>query len=448
MPLTHRHPHKEPQHPPPRESGRLDRERLIRMPGFSLRLSRRDVVGASALLGLAGASSNAVAGPWTRLASLGVPDPTGHLITRWRRDPYALGSYSYLAVGSRPEHRRWLREPVDGKLFFAGEATHGLFPATVHGALMSGEDAAHAVAATGARSVAIIGGGVSGLAAAKRLAETGAAVTVYEARSRLGGRVWTDRSLGIPLDLGASWIHGVTENPLTAIADAVGAERRPTDHDNFIARTANGRIMPEEEWPDWFWAAIGVEAEYAADVADLSADAEDEGDWLGGRDVLFPGGYDQILTGLRGGYGTRLSSPVQTIDYSAGGMILETNAERVTADAAIVTVPLGVLKAGHIRFTSPLPAAKQEAIDRLGMGLLDKVYLRFDRIFWDAGVDWLGYVGPEPGHFSLWLNVAKYIGQPVLLAFNAASAADALSRLSDEALVDEAMTALRAMYAA
>ncbi len=418
------------------------------MPGFSLKLSRRDVVGAGALLGLAGASSHAVAGQWTRLASLAVPDPTGHLITRWRHDPYAGGSYSFLAVGSRPEHREWLRESVGGRLFFAGEATHGLFPATVHGALMSGQEAAGAIAATGARSVAIVGGGVAGLAAAKRLAEAGTTVTVYEARNRLGGRVWTDRSLGQPLDLGASWIHGVTGNPLTAIADAVGAERRATDHDSFIARTVGGRMLEEDDWPDWFWTVMETEAAYAADASALSPQAEDEGDWFGGPDVLFPGGYDQILAGLRGNYGTRLNAPAQAIDYSADEIILETNGERVTADAAIVTVPLGVLKAGTIRFTPPLPARKREAIDRLGMGLLDKAYLRFDRVFWDASVDWLGYVGPRRGHFTLWLNMAKVTGQPILLAFNAASAADALSGLSDQALVAEAMTALRAMYAA
>ncbi len=418
------------------------------MPGFSLKLSRRDVIGAGALLGLAGASSHAAAGQWTRLASLAVPDPTGHLITRWRHDPYARGSYSFLAVGARPEHREWLREPVGHRLFFAGEATHALFPATVHGALMSGEEAAGAVAATGARSVAIVGGGVAGLAAAKSLAEAGTTVTVYEARNRLGGRVWTDRSLGLPLDLGASWIHGVTGNPLTAIADGVGAERRVTDHDNFIARTAGGRMLEESEWPDWFWTVIETEAAYAADAAALSAEAEDEGDWFDGSDVLFPGGYDQILAGLRGDYGTRVTAPVQAVTYSANGIILDTNGEQISADAAIVTVPLGVLKAGVIRFTPSLPAQKQEAIDRLGMGLLDKVYLRFDRVFWDASVDWLGYVGPRRGHFTLWLNMAKVIGQPILLAFNAASAADALSGLSDQALVAEAMMALRAMYAA
>jgi polyamine oxidase len=54
--------------------------------------------------------------------------------------------------------------------------------------------------------VLVVGGGVSGLAAARELHSSGFQVTVLEGRDRLGGRVWTHRGLGIPVDLGASWI--------------------------------------------------------------------------------------------------------------------------------------------------------------------------------------------------------------------------------------------------
>ncbi len=42
------------------------------------------------------------------------------------------------------------------------------------------------------------------------------------------------------------------------------------------------------------------------------------------------------------------------------------------AEAALVTVPLGVLKKGSINFQPPLPSRKQEAIDRMGFGILNK----------------------------------------------------------------------------
>ena len=67
-----------------------------------------------------------------------VPEPTGRLITRWLEDPFARGSYSYLAVGATPDLRRALAAPVDERLWFAGEAASSDAPATVHGALLSG----------------------------------------------------------------------------------------------------------------------------------------------------------------------------------------------------------------------------------------------------------------------------------------------------------------------
>ena len=55
--------------------------------------------------------------------------------------------------------------------------------------------------------VIIIGAGVSGLAAAQKLLQQGLNVLVLEARDRLGGRIHTDRRLGFPVNLGASWLH-------------------------------------------------------------------------------------------------------------------------------------------------------------------------------------------------------------------------------------------------
>ena len=50
-----------------------------------------------------------------------------------------------------------------------------------------------------------------------------------------------------------------------------------------------------------------------------------------------------------------------------------TRYELAAGDAVVVAVPLGVLKAGAISFSPPLPLRKQEAIQRLGFGLLNKV---------------------------------------------------------------------------
>jgi phytoene dehydrogenase-like protein len=71
----------------------------------------------------------------------------------------------------------------------------------------------------------VVGAGVSGLTAARLLAGSGQRVLVLEARDRIGGRTWTDRSDGLVTDLGASWIHGVRDSPL---AEAVRAFGLPT----------------------------------------------------------------------------------------------------------------------------------------------------------------------------------------------------------------------------
>jgi hypothetical protein len=68
-------------------------------------------------------------------------------------------------------------------------------------------------------SVCVIGAGVSGLRAAGILATNGFKVTILEARDRIGGRVHQDSRLGLPIDLGASWIHGTRDNPIVDLAN-------------------------------------------------------------------------------------------------------------------------------------------------------------------------------------------------------------------------------------
>jgi monoamine oxidase len=69
------------------------------------------------------------------------------IVTRWASDPFARGSFSYLAVGATPEDRMALAEPVEDRIFFAGEATSPPYAATTHGAYLSGLRAAEEVAA-------------------------------------------------------------------------------------------------------------------------------------------------------------------------------------------------------------------------------------------------------------------------------------------------------------
>nr|AIN75609.1 flowering locus D-b [Dimocarpus longan] len=68
-----------------------------------------------------------------------VPDPVQTVCTRWGSDPFTLGSYSNVAVGASGDDYDIMAESVgDGRLFFAGEATTRRYPATMHGAFLSG----------------------------------------------------------------------------------------------------------------------------------------------------------------------------------------------------------------------------------------------------------------------------------------------------------------------
>ncbi len=77
---------------------------------------------------------------------------------------------------------------------------------------------------------------MAGLVAARILNDTGFEVRVLEARDRLGGRIWTVTDLGRPVDLGASWIHGVRGNPLTKWCKHLGIpiQRFPRGITRFI----------------------------------------------------------------------------------------------------------------------------------------------------------------------------------------------------------------------
>ncbi len=66
----------------------------------------------------------------------------------WQRDPYSRGAYSYVPVKGL-EDQRALSQPLDGTLFFAGEATSIGHIGTVHGAIMSGQRAAAEILALG-----------------------------------------------------------------------------------------------------------------------------------------------------------------------------------------------------------------------------------------------------------------------------------------------------------
>ena len=337
--------------------------------------------------------------------------------------------------------------------------------------------------------IVVVGAGIAGLGAARRLVDAGASVVVVEARDRVGGRIWTDRSLGSPLDLGASWIHGTTGNPVAALAadlvtvpvdyesmarydtdgkpltdaqdaavdrgfdavlEAVERDRDTRDGDaplasstgparDAIARDATSRRLLDAE------INTAIEHEYAASVESLSVLHYGDGEDESGGDVIFPGGYDAILPTLAAGLDLRLSHPVTRIEHRPGGCTVVTTEETFACDRVLVTLPLGVLKAGVVQFAPALPDRKANAIARLGFDVLDKLYLRFDRVFWDDAL-LIGRADAITGRWAEFLNLHALTAAPVLVGFNAAAYARTMQARSDAEVVADAVATLRSVY--
>lgn len=331
----------------------------------------------------------------------------------------------------------------------------------------------------------VIGAGLAGLAAARALSDAGREVLVLEARNRLGGRVQTSRLWpDLPVDLGATWIHGTKGNPVTDLAKAAGAQTVATRYEAAVLLGPDGdeidpdlrraeRILSRalaaterldrdvsvmqalEASEGWRYADAttrrlvlylvnsSLEQEYGSPASRLSAWYGQEDETFDGPDVLFPQGFDRLAAHLARGLDIRLSTEVVEI---APGAVRLADGTRIAAAQIVCTVPLGVLQSGRIRLTDPLDPARQAAIDRLAMGLLNKCVLRFDRIAWDGEVDWIGWLGPRPGFWGEWVSLGRSLGAPVLLGFNAADPAAEIERLEDADTLSAAQEALRAMF--
>jgi monoamine oxidase len=344
--------------------------------------------------------------------------------------------------------------------------------------------------------VLIVGAGAAGLGAARQLADAGKPVVIVEARPRIGGRVWTQRAWAdAAVDMGASWIHGHLGNPMTELAERFDVSTKVTDFNSLTLLDSQGRALDAKgvsralkaigevtgglrrfesqfagnvaapisvdeairHWQDSanvgqedrLWqrrvARAQFESDFAANLDELAFPGWNAGKEFGGQQRAFPNGYGGILDGLAQGLDIRLQTAVKSIDYSDATVKVDTTSGPFEAQRVLITLPLGVLKSGAVRFFPDLPAEKRAAIWRLGMGLLDKVYLRFPEPFWPDR-DILAFLGDEDQHWPAVFNWQRVVGQPVLVGFRSGRAARRDEPLSDPEIVARLVDQLRSAF--
>ncbi|MCJ1714359.1 NAD(P)/FAD-dependent oxidoreductase [Curtobacterium sp. VKM Ac-2922] len=348
----------------------------------------------------------------------------------------------------------------------------------------------------------VVGAGIAGLTTARLLTAAGQHAVVLEARDRVGGRVWTDRSDGRVTDLGASWIHGVDGSPVAAAAHAFGmptveftvggyqADSRPIAYAGpdgqlldpeatrrFVedvravdaalapviaasAPDATYRDVTEAALAQQHWSADRVERvrehlahrseeQYGVTIAGLAAHGLDD-DAIDGDEVVFPQGYDALATHLAEGLDVRLGSVVQRVVWSASGNVVSVGETTFAADAVVVTVPVGVLQSDAFVIEPDLPAAHRAALGRLRMNAFEKVVLRFPTRFWAPadGSDVYGIrqLGPEGRWWHSWYDLTRLDGEPTLLTFAAGPAAHGIRGWSVEQVTASVLEQLRRLY--
>jgi monoamine oxidase len=344
---------------------------------------------------------------------------------------------------------------------------------------------------SGIGQVIVIGAGMAGLTAARTLQNAGYGVVVLEASNRVGGRIHTDRSLGAPLELGASRIGGTKKNPLIPFIDASGVDYIPFEWDNLYGRNSEGVELNPERLNNAKGDLFRIFAravirnigkkhdqtvedviQHERDKRDLDAEENlilnfslasaeianglpfNESSWKLVREYeeykgdvqMAVNGLDALPKHLASDLDIRHNQHVRSIDYSGKKVRVTTKAKTFEADFTVLTVSLGVLQANAIEFLPELPDEKQDAIGRIGMGNSNTLGLRFPKVFWPEDAHAIVHGSETIGKYSAFVNIARYTGEPILMGMIPGTYRDGLEGIAKDTIAREAHAVLQGMF--
>ena len=296
--------------------------------------------------------------------------------------------------------------------------------------------------------IIIIGAGASGLMAAYVLSRKGRKVVILEGRNRIGGRIHTlERGLfSSAVELGAEFIHGNLPLTLRLLKEA-GISNYPSRGEMWQAY--NGELG-RRSWnmPEWDELMVALDRlKEDISIAEFLAEnfGEDKYALLRASVISFVAGYDTAdpkiasTFALRtewqqddeadqhritGGYGQLIDYLEMQCKVNGVEILLNATAKLVAwnnnqvqitlwngecylADAAIIAVPLGVLKAEATEPAAlvfkPSPTEHQKAIRQMGYGAIIKILLQFETPFWvSSDASAIGFVLSDESIPSWW----------------------------------------------
>ncbi|XP_058077621.1 polyamine oxidase 1 isoform X1 [Magnolia sinica] len=350
-------------------------------------------------------------------------------------------------------------------------------------------------------SVIVVGAGISGISAAKVLAENGVEdLVILEASDRIGGRIRKEDFGGLNVETGAGWIQGVggkESNPVWELACKSGLRTCFSDYSNarYNIYDQSGKIFPSRVAADSYDRAVesavralrnqeaklrGVSAmadpplvpstpiELAIDfiLHDFEmAEVEPIATYtdLGEREFLVADerGYEFLLHKMAESFLSskdgntvdsrlKLNKVVREVHYSRNGVTLITEDSCVfKAKYVILSVSVGVLQSDLIQFSPCLPKWKTEAISKLDIIVYTKIFLKFPYKFWPCGpgTEFFLYAHEKRGYYTFWQHMENaYPGSNILVVTLTNEESKRVESQGEEETLKEAMGVVRDMF--